>query len=611
MNILGISSYFHDSAACLVSNGYIVAAIQEERLSRVKHDPNFPSLALKRIVEESSINPSDIDLVVYFEKPFLKFDRILESILAYAPHGFKFFASSIVLWAKDKLFLKRVLRRELEQLFGSGIDWKSKIRFSEHHVSHAASAFYPSPFESAAVLTIDGVGEWATTTISLGKGSKLEMLKEISFPNSIGLLYSAFTFYCGFKINSGEYKLMGLAPYGKPIYADLIRQELIQIFDDGSYQLNMKYFDFTHKLRMTNSKFYDLFGRGPRNPETEITTFEMDIAASIQVVTEQVVIGLAKYARLITGEPNLCLAGGVALNCVANGKLLVENIFDRIWVQPASGDAGGALGAALLAYFLSEPKPKRIIDIHDSMRGSLLGNRYEPKAIEKCLSQANAKYVRLETNELTEQIARRIAEGAAVGWFQGSMEFGPRSLGNRSILADPRSEQTQRNLNLKIKFRESFRPFAPSILEEKVNEWFELSAPSPYMLMTSPIRTEKRLLSLEEILHAVGIQKLQLKKSQVPAITHVDFSARIQTVSKKENPMYHQLISEFYKLTQVPMLVNTSFNVRGEPIVESPQDAYKCFMGTNLDVLVIDNYVLEKSQQPEKMVQYHTQFGLD
>ena len=611
MNILGISSYFHDSAACLVSNGYIVAAIQEERLSRVKHDPNFPSLALKRIVDESAIDPSDIDLVVYFEKPFLKFDRIIESILAHAPHGFNFFAKSIVLWAKEKLFLKRILRQELEQLFGSEIDWKSKILFSEHHVSHAASAFYPSPFESAAVLTVDGVGEWATTTISVGKGSQLEMLKEISFPNSIGLLYSAFTYYCGFKVNSGEYKLMGLAPYGKPLYADLIRQELIHVFDDGSYQLNMKYFDFTHELRMTNSNFDDLFGKGPRNPETEITTFEMDIAASIQVVTEEVVIGLAKYARMVTGERNLCLAGGVALNCVANGKLLAENIFDKIWVQPASGDAGGALGAALLTHFLSEPKPKRIVDSHDSMRGSLLGNRYESDAIEKCLTHENAKFVRMETNELTEQIARRIAEGAAVGWFQGSMEFGPRALGNRSILADPRSEQTQKNLNLKIKFRESFRPFAPSILEEMVNDWFELRELSPYMLMTSPIRTEKRLLSLEEILHAEGISKLKLKKSQVPAVTHVDFSARIQTVSKRENPMYHQLITDFYKLTQVPMLVNTSFNVRGEPIVESPKDAYRCFMGTDLDILVIGNYVLEKSQQQEELVRYHTQFSLD
>ena len=612
MYILGISAFYHDSAACLLHDGKIIAAAQEERFTRKKHDSGFPQHAIKYCLKEANIAASQIDKVVFYEKPFVKFERLLETYLAFAPKGFKSFTMAMPLWIKEKLFQKSALVKELKTTLDENLDWNERLMFSEHHLSHAASAFYPSPFESAAILTLDGVGEWTTTSLAVGKDNKLRVLKEIHFPHSLGLLYSAFTYYTGFKVNSGEYKVMGLAPYGEPRYSNLIYEKLIVVADDGSFQLDMSYFDYATGLTMTNKKFDNLFGGPPRAAEAELTQREMDLAASIQKVTEDIVSRLAKSIAKETGERNLCLAGGVALNCVANGVLLREKIFDNIWIQPAAGDAGGALGAALSIWHLHYNK-KRIIPVHrDSMKGAYLGPEFSDDEIETELKACGAVFKKLTEKELIEQVASALASERAVGWMQGRMEFGPRALGGRSIIADPRSPVMQKQLNLKVKYRESFRPFAPSILREDVNDWFEHDTDSPFMLLVANVKKNKRRTMTTEEESLFGIDKLNVPRSSIPAITHVDYSARIQTVHAETNPRYHAVISKFKEKTGCPLVVNTSFNVRGEPIVCSTVDAFKCFMGTNLDLLAVGNYLLIKEEQDESLKEnYEERYELD
>ena len=612
MYILGISAFYHDSAACILCDGEIVAAAQEERFTRKKHDSRFPNHAIQYCLKEANINANQIDSVVFYEKPFVKFERLLETYLAYAPKGFKSFAMAMPIWIKDKLFQKSALIKELKTTLDENLDWNKRLMFSEHHLSHAASAFYPSPFESAAILTLDGVGEWTTTSLAVGKDNKIKVLKEIHFPHSLGLLYSAFTYYTGFKVNSGEYKVMGLAPYGEPRYSDLIYEKLIVVADDGSFQLDMSYFDYATGLTMTNKKFHDLFGGSPRAAEAELTQREMDLAASIQKVTEDIVSRLAKSIAKETGERNLCLAGGVALNCVANGVLLREKIFDNIWIQPAAGDAGGALGAALSIWHLHYNKKRKIPVQRDSMKGAYLGPEFSDDEIETELKACGAVFKKLTEKELIEQVASALASEKAVGWMQGRMEFGPRALGGRSIIADPRSPVMQKQLNLKVKYRESFRPFAPSILREDVNDWFEHDADSPYMLLVANVKKNKRRTMTTEEESLFGIDKLNVPRSSIPAITHVDYSARIQTVHADTNPRYHAVISKFKEKTGCPLVVNTSFNVRGEPIICSSVDAFKCFMGTNLDLLAVGNYLLIKEEQDESLKEnYEERYELD
>jgi len=612
MFILGISAFYHDSAACLINNGKIIAAAQEERFTRKKHDAAFPKNAINYCLKEAGIDAYQVEYVVYYEKPFMKFERLLETYLAFVPRGFLSFKSAMPLWIKDKLFQKSNLIKELEQTLGDKTKWQKKLLFSEHHLSHAASAFYPSPFDRAAILTLDGVGEWTTTSLAIGNGKNLRVIKEIHFPHSLGLLYSAFTYYTGFKVNSGEYKVMGLAPYGEPRYADLIKENLIKISEDGSFQLDMSYFNYCTGLTMTNKKFHDLFGGPPRQSEADLTQREMDLAASIQKITEEIVIKLARGIAKDTGEKNLCLAGGVALNCVANGILLREKIFDNIWIQPAAGDAGGALGAALAAWHIELNKKRNSPENHDQMSGSYLGPSFNSDEIESALRKCGAIFNKLDTDVLLDKVAQALSNEKAVGWMQGRMEFGPRALGGRSILADPRSDFMQKQLNLKVKYRESFRPFAPSVLIEHVSEWFEHDHPSPYMLLVADVKKEKRRsISIEEKA-LFGIDKLNVPRSEVPAITHVDYSARIQTVHSDTNHRYHSVIRKFHEITSCPMLVNTSFNVRGEPIVCSPEDAFKCFMGTELDILAIGDYYLIKEDQNEALKKtYEGQYELD
>ena len=612
MFILGISAFYHDSAASLINNGEIVAAAQEERFTRKKHDSSFPKNAIEYCLKEANINANQISYVIFYEKPFLKFERLLETYLAFAPKGFKSFAMAMPLWIKDKLFQKSQLIKDLITILGEETNWHDRILFSEHHLSHAASAFYPSPFEKAAILTIDGVGEWTTSSVAIGEGSNLRVLKEIMFPHSLGLLYSAFTFYTGFKVNSGEYKVMGLAPYGKPKYVDLIKENLIKIHEDGSFWLDMSYFDYATGLKMTSKKFDLLFGGPPRTSETDLTQREMDLAASIQKVVEEVVIKMAKNISKETGMRNLCLAGGVALNCVINGVLLKEKIFDNIWIQPAAGDAGGSLGAAFCAWYLHNTNKRNPSTQRDAMKGSYLGPEYSDFEIAEQLNSAGAIYRKHLNAELIENVASALANGKAVGWMQGRMEFGPRALGGRSIIADPRSPTMQKQLNLKVKFRESFRPFAPSVLREEVSDWFEHDEDSPYMLLVTKVREQKRLSVSQENELLFGIDKLNVPRSSVPAITHVDYSARIQTVHADTNPLYHAVITKFKEKTGYPLVVNTSFNVRGEPIVCSPLDAFKCFMGTELDILVIGNYFLLKDEQDISLKEnYQERYELD
>jgi len=609
MRNLGISAFYHDSAAALIDDGKIVAAVQEERFTRKKHDSGFPLNAIQFCLSESGIALKDIDRVVFYDKPFLKFERLLETYLAFAPRGFKSFHMAIPLWLKEKLFLKDLLRKELKKI-DSHINWDERLLFSEHHLSHAASAFFPSPFEEAVVLTMDGVGEWATTSVAIGNGNKLEVHKEIHFPHSLGLLYSAFTYYTGFKVNSGEYKVMGLAPYGEPKYTEKIFKHLIDVKEDGSFRMDLKYFDYCTGLTMTNGQFSDLFGGPPRKSNEPLTQHHMDLAASVQAVTEEVVLRLTRSLRRETGIKNLCLAGGVALNCVANGKVLRDGQFDRIWVQPAAGDAGGALGAALAGYHMQMGKERYASG--DTMQGSYLGPLFSQDEIETRLSSCGAHFEVLNDNAILDACANDLAHGKALGWFQGRMEFGPRALGNRSILGDPRSPTMQKTLNLKVKYRESFRPFAPSVLREDVGQWFELDSDSPYMLLVADVvRSKRREMSLEES-KLFGIDKLNVPRSEIPAVTHIDYSARIQTVHQETNPRYHALISRFKQKTGCPVLVNTSFNVRGEPIVCSPEDAFRCFMGTELDVLAVGNcYLRKETQNPALKQNYETAFELD
>jgi carbamoyltransferase len=609
-SILGISAFYHDSAAAIIVDGNIIAAAQEERFSRKKHDASYPSNAIKYVLEESKLDLDKIDHIVFFEKPFLKFERLLETYMAFAPRGFKSFSLSMPLWLREKLFQKKFLFDKLKEQDSKFKDI-NKIKFSEHHYSHAASAFYPSPFDEAVILTLDGVGEWATTTVAIGKKNKLEIIKEIHFPHSLGLLYSAFTYYTGFKVNSGEYKLMGLAPYGKPIYKDVIKEKLLDLKNDGSFKLNMKYFNYATGLTMTNNKFSKLFGYPVRDPKKDLLTqFHMDIAASTQAVAEEIILKIIKNIFQEYKIKNLCLAGGVALNCVANGKIHNEKIFDNIWIQPAAGDAGGSLGAALAYWYHELDKPR--IEFSDQMKGSYLGPKFKNETIEKKLKSLKANYKKHSPKDIISLTANELASEKTVGWFQGRMEFGPRALGGRSILADPRSEKMQKELNLKIKFRESFRPFAPSVLREDLNEWFELDDDSPYMLLVSEVKKDKQIKMKKEDENLFGIDKLNIKRSSIPAITHVDYSARIQTVHKETNPRYYDLIKEFKKITNCPVLVNTSFNVRGEPIVCSVEDAFNCFMGTNLDILVIENFILYKDRQDKTLIKdYRNKFELD
>jgi carbamoyltransferase len=611
MRILGISAWYHDAAACLVVDGEIVAAAQEERFTRVKHDPRFPEEAVRFCLAHGGIVPEALDIVVFYDKPFLKFERLLETYLAFAPAGFRSFSKALPVWIKEKLFQKKLLADELRRVLGGDVDWHSRLRFSEHHLSHAASAFFPSPFEEALVLTMDGVGEWTTTSLAVGRGNALEVLREIHFPHSIGLLYSAFTYYTGFKVNSGEYKVMGLAPYGEPRYAQLIRDNLVDVKEDGSFRLDLQYFDYCTGLTMTNERFDRLFGGPPRSAESRLTQRELDLAASIQAVTEEIVIRLARGAARTTGQRNLCLAGGVALNCVANGKLLREGIFDRIWLQPAAGDAGGALGAALAVHHLENAAP-RVPVAGDAMRGAFLGPAYEQADIERRLAAAGARFTVTDEAGMIEACARALADGKALGWHQGRMEFGPRALGGRSILGDARSPTMQKTLNLKVKFRESFRPFAPSVLREHLAEWFELDVDSPYMLLVADVVKERRIAMTPEQQALFGIEKLNVPRSSIPAVTHVDYSARIQTVHRETNPRYHALLSRFRDLTGCPVLVNTSFNVRGEPIVATPEDAFNCFMGTEIELLAVGNCLLVKEDQdPALKRSYESAFELD
>lgn len=590
MNILGISAFYHDSAACIVRNGEIIAAAQEERFSRKKHDQRFPLHAAHFCLRDAGLNAHQLDAVVFYDKPFLKFNRILESYLANAPKGFRSFVMSIPLWLKEKLWLSDVIADELQ--------FEGKILFTEHHESHAASAFFPSPFEHAVIVTVDGVGEYATTSIAQGNGNKISILQEQHFPHSLGLLYSAFTYFTGFKVNSGEYKVMGLAPYGEPKYVKTIYEHLIEVRDDGSFTMNMEYFNYVTGLTMTNEKFASLFHGPPRKPESQLTQREMDIAASVQVVTEEIMMKIVRHAQKISGEKNLCLAGGVALNCVANGKILRSNLFDKIWVQPASGDAGGALGAALTAYYHYFNK-ERIVSATDAQKGSYLGTHYTDDEIVSFLQSHKIPFTHYPNKrQLCADVAEMLASEHVIGWFQGRMEFGPRALGARSILGDARSPEMQKKMNLKIKYREGFRPFAPAVLAEKVSEWFEMDCESPYMLLVADVKKEKQRKMSDNEQKLWGIEKLNVSRSEIPAVTHIDYSARIQTVHKETNPIFYELISAFEKKTGCPVLVNTSFNVRGEPIVESPADAYRCFMRTEMDALVLENYLLMKKDQP-------------
>ena len=612
MNILGISAYYHDSAACLVIDGNIIAAAQEERFTRKKHDQGFPGQAIAYCLAQANRKPADIDYVVFYDKPFLKFERLLETYLAFAPQGLASFIAALPVWLKDKLFQKSMIGKALCAIWGDDIDWSKRLLFSEHHLSHAASAFFPSPFDEAAVLTMDGVGEWTTTSLAIGKGNALQVHKEIHFPHSLGLLYSALTYYTGFKVNSGEYKVMGLAPYGEPRFASLIKDHLIDIKEDGSFTLDMQYFNYCTGLTMTNDKFDRLFGAPPRRAESILTQREMDLASSIQAVTEEVVIKLARGIARSTGQRNLCLAGGVALNCVANGKLLRERVFENIWIQPAAGDAGGALGAALGAYHILLGKARPRCDGIDRMNGSYLGPSYAQDDIERRLSTAGAVFTTVSDDQVTELTAQALADGKAVGWHQGRMEFGPRALGGRSIIADPRSAAMQKQLNLKVKYRESFRPFAPSVLREDLSDWFDLDSDSPYMLLVADVVPSRQLAMSEQQQQLFGIEKLNVPRSSIPAVTHVDYSARIQTVHKEVNPRYHALISRFKQLTGCPVLVNTSFNVRGEPIVSTPEDAFRCLMGTEIDLLVVGNCVVEKlKQDPALARDYKNAYELD
>jgi carbamoyltransferase len=611
MKILGLSAYYHDSAACLVIDGDIVAAAQEERFSRKKHDSGFPREAARYCLHQAGIQASEIDYVVFYDKPFVKFERLFETYLAFAPRGLKTFVTSFPVWIKDKLFQKSVISEALTKHLAADIDWKEKLLFSEHHLSHAASAFFPSPFEEAAVLTMDGVGEWTTTSLAVGKNNDLQVIKEIHFPHSLGLLYSAFTYYTGFKVNSGEYKVMGLAPYGEPRFVNQIKENLVDIKPDGSFHLNMDYFGYCTDLRMTNAKFDRLFGGPPRKAETLLTQREMDLAASIQAITEEVVLKLAQGIKKSTGQKNICLAGGVALNCVANGKLLREHTFENLWVQPASGDAGGALGAALAAHHMMLKQPRTACRL-DSMKGAYLGPEFSQNEIEERLRKEGATLTVVSDEELIEATAKALAEGKAVGWHQGRMEFGPRALGARSILADPRAPHVQKQLNLKVKYRESFRPFAPSVLRESVSEWFDMDTDSPYMLIVADVVKSKQRPMTEEQKLLFGIDKLNVPRSEIPAVTHIDFSARVQTVHKETNPRYHRLIARFKELTGCPVLVNTSFNVRGEPIVCSPEDSFRCLMGTEIELLSIGNCLVWKKDQDRSLIKdYKDAYELD
>ena len=611
MNILGISAFYHDSAACLLQDGKLVAAAQEERFTRKKHDSGFPENAIAYCLKAARCDLSDVDFIAFYDKPFLKFERLLETYLAFAPRGYTSFAMALPVWLKEKLFQKGLLTKKLASL-GNGFDPASRLLFTEHHQSHAASAFYPSPFRDAAVLTMDGVGEWATTSVGLGSGNRLEMIKEIHFPHSLGLLYSAFTYYTGFKVNSGEYKVMGLAPYGEPKYTGTIFDNLIDLKEDGSFRLNLDYFDYCTGLTMTNERFDALFGGPPRQPEARLTQREMDLSASVQQVVEEVVLRMARSLARETGQKNLCLAGGVALNCVANGKILADGAFDNIWIQPAAGDAGGSLGAALAAYHWHLGKERQVQNAMDGMSGSYLGPDYSQPDIERRLSAAGADFTVLEEDALVDRVSGDLSEGRAVGWFQGRMEFGPRALGGRSILADPRSEDTQKTLNLKIKYRESFRPFAPSVLAEDCSDWFELEADSPYMLLVAGVADSKRRAMPSGTDRLFGIDKLNVSRSEIPAVTHIDHSARVQTVHAETNPRYHALIQAFKAKTGCPAVVNTSFNVRGEPIVCTPEDAFRCFMGTELDVLAVGDCYLRKEEQDAALRRdYKSEFELD
>jgi carbamoyltransferase len=609
MRILGISAFYHDSAAALIEDGRVVAAAQEERFTRKKHDAAFPHNAIAYCLEQAGLGVDALDHVVFYDKPFLKFERLLETYIALAPGGFHSFMMSIPLWLREKLFQKSLLRDELRK-FPGDFD-QSRLLFCEHHLSHAASAFYPSPFENAAVLTMDGVGEWATTSAAMGTGHRLEIFQEIHFPHSLGLLYSAATYYTGFKVNSGEYKVMGLAPYGEPKYTKLILDHLIDLKPDGSFRLDMSYFDYCTGFTMTNDRFAKLFGQPVRSPDQLLTPFHMDVAASIQAVLDEAVLRLTRSLAKQTGSRNLCLAGGVALNCVANGKVLRDGQFDNIWIQPAAGDAGGAVGAALAAYHIFKEQPRKT-DGADGMSGAFLGPGFSQADIERRLTAAGARFAVSAEEEMIEITARALAEEKAVGWFQGRMEFGPRSLGARSILGDPRSPAMQKNLNLKVKYRESFRPFAPAVLREDVSEWFDLASDSPYMLVVADVREAKRRHMSPEEQALFGIDKLNVARSEIPAVTHVDYSARIQTVHADTNPLFHRLLGRFKALTGCPVLVNTSFNVRGEPIVCTPEDAFRCFMGNDLDLLVVGNCVLQKAEQnPGLKRDYSSAFEAD
>ena len=609
--ILGISAFYHDSAATIVVDGKIIAAAQEERFTRKKHDSDYPYNAIEFVLNFTDSKLSEIDSIVFYEKPFLKFERLLETYVAMAPKGFIQFSKAMPIWLREKLFQKRMLFNLLKQ-HDKAFNNPKKIFFSEHHLSHAASAFFPSPYNEAIIVTADGVGEWATTTVAIGERNNLRIKKEIHFPHSLGLLYSAFTYYTGFKVNSGEYKLMGLAPYGEPKYSKLIETNLIHIKDDGSFRLNQDFFNYTTGLTMTNKKFHDLFGQMPRDSKRDkITQFHMDIAASIQKVTEDIMIKICKSLRKEYNISNLCLAGGVALNCVANGKILKDKIFENIWIQPAAGDAGGSLGAAL-AFWHLELKKERQIEKIDSMKGSYLGPDYSNEAIKNTLKKIGAIFIEYSDDDLINKTADFLSKGDAIGWFQGRMEFGPRALGGRSILGDPRSEKMQKNLNLKVKYRESFRPFAPSILAEDLTEWFEMNTHSPYMLLVANVNKNIKKEMTNEEKKLFGIDKLNIKRSDIPAVTHVDYSARIQTVHKNTNLKYYNLIKKFKEITNCPVLVNTSFNIRGEPIVNTPEDAFNCFMGTELDKLVIGNFILEKEKQDQNLKKdYSSKFELD
>ncbi len=609
-SVLGISAFYHDSAAAIIVNGEIIAAAQEERFTRKKHDANYPKNAINYVLKEAGLKLNEVDHVVFYEKPFLKFERLLETYVGFSPSGFKSFSMSMPLWLSEKLFQKKMLFDALKEQDNNFNDIK-KINFSEHHLSHAASAFFSSPYNEAVILTLDGVGEWATTTISLGRNNKINILKEIHFPHSLGLLYSAFTYFLGFKVNSGEYKVMGLAPYGEPKFKSIILDKLIDVKEDGSFRLNMDYFNYATGLTMINNKFAKLFKMERREPENKLLQIHMDIAASIQSVTEEIVLKITRFLYKEFNIENLCMAGGVALNCVANGKILKDGLFKNIWIQPASGDAGGSLGAAQ-AFYYQELNNKREILKTDSMKGSYLGPQFTDDEVENELKCCGANYKKLNLDQIIKDTAKALSVEKAVGWFQGRMEFGPRSLGNRSIIADARSEKMQKNLNLKVKYRESFRPFAPAVLFEKVSEWFEINSESPYMLLVADVKKSKQLQMTNEQKNLFGIDKLNVKRSSIPSVTHVDYSARIQTVHKETNPAFHKLIEEFEKITKFPVLVNTSFNVRGEPIVCSVTDAFNCFMGTDLDVLVCNNFILYKDKQKKNLLKdYKYKYELD